>query len=819
MSIKLKDTITDSIDKLDGQHSSYFAHTIKVGTSTTEYNSTNSIITLPAYPTIPTIPTTLPNPKSLSWSGAASGSYDGSTTASFTIPTVPTSLKNPNSLKINLNGNTITYDGSSEKTITINTNAGNYLPLSGGTITGSNDTPLYISGASTGSYVSYWYDTTYFGSIGVLSNRQPYFYSDKGYKIWHEGNFNPSNYLSLSGGDIDGNLSAKQYSVTQNLLSGVSSYTSSNPYTFTGTNTDSYKYITSWTCSLDEGSSYLVMCNSNYNWCGHDKQGFTGYVSFWLRHSDNSTHILCSTHQNSTKGCWGIVAPKTGVYHVRLNTYKSGDTPQFYDIKIYKVPVPETTNTVGWATGAEKLTIPRTIWGQSFDGTENIDGILTINAIPQSLCINHTSATTGWNDFIKCLNPYLTTTNHTAHLTFGYKYTAKNVGYIGFKYAGDGSTNNIITLGLHSVDNILNINGSGNVGIGTMEPESKFHVLGNSKLDGQNYITSFSPNYLDSWSDGTNSHPWYGYDHRYGNTGIFSTTISDYYGMYFRTAYATLCMTQDGNVGIGTNSPTQKLHVNGTIQTGSILFTGTIGSNTGTYVVGSGTDGLFIAANESGKKVFLESTNQTAPYFRNSAGDHTIYHSGNLTNVVRMGSYNEFTTGISLGDISKSGTYKWNDIRYASLKLVNWNNCISFIIGGTNNNRQAIIQAGHASESYSEHLSTLYLNKFGGEVYIGTNVALHSGNWSSYISTGGGSSFNGVWEGTLMVNGSNSRGSYPSVRWHIPNVNWAQFIMNGSGELELRGGASQDAGYATLRTGWCCCTGLQINGESITFTT
>jgi hypothetical protein len=43
--------------------------------------------------------------------------------------------------------------------------------------------------------------------------------------------------------------------------------------------------------------------------------------------------------------------------------------------------------------------------------------------------------------------------------------------------------------------------------------------------------------------------------------------------------------------------------------------------------------------------------------------------------------------------------------------------------------------------------------------------------------------------------------------------------MNGSGEMELRGGAAQDAAYVTLRTGWCCCTGLQINGEAITFTT
>lgn len=40
----------------------------------------------------------------------------------------------------------------------------------------------------------------------------------------------------------------------------------------------------------------------------------------------------------------------------------------------------------------------------------------------------------------------------------------------------------------------------------------------------------------DTWSDGTNSHPWYGFDHRYPNTGAYSTTITDYFGMTIKTA-------------------------------------------------------------------------------------------------------------------------------------------------------------------------------------------------------------------------------------------------------------------------------------------
>lgn len=50
---------------------------------------------------------------------------------------------------------------------------------------------------------------------------------------------------------------------------------------------------------------------------------------------------------------------------------------------------------------------------------------------------------------------------------------------------------------------------------------------------------NWSPNWNDTWSDGTNSHPWYGFDHRYANTGAYSTTISDYFGMTIKT-YNTL---------------------------------------------------------------------------------------------------------------------------------------------------------------------------------------------------------------------------------------------------------------------------------------
>lgn len=47
---------------------------------------------------------------------------------------------------------------------------------------------------------------------------------------------------------------------------------------------------------------------------------------------------------------------------------------------------------------------------------------------------------------------------------------------------------------------------------------------------------NWSSNWNDVWSDGTNKHPWYGFDHRYPNTGAYSTTITDFFGMTIKTA-------------------------------------------------------------------------------------------------------------------------------------------------------------------------------------------------------------------------------------------------------------------------------------------
>lgn len=74
------------------------------------------------YTEISNTPTSLPNPSALSWSGYNTGSYDGSAPTSFVIPSKVSQLTNDNK-----------YTTETE----VNNKLANYLPKSGGTISGS----------------------------------------------------------------------------------------------------------------------------------------------------------------------------------------------------------------------------------------------------------------------------------------------------------------------------------------------------------------------------------------------------------------------------------------------------------------------------------------------------------------------------------------------------------------------------------------------------------------------------------------------------------------------------------------------------------
>lgn len=103
-------------------------------------------------------------------------------------------------------------------------------------------------------------------------------------------------------------------------------------------------------------------------------------------------------------------------------------------------------------------------------------------------------------------------------------------------------------------------------------------------------------------------------------------------------------------------------------------------------------------------------------------------------------SYFSMNSGISLSSIvaTADSTYLWNKSSNAFV-FTNSNNAISLVVGGTSNDRNAMIQVGHSASSYGQHTGNLYLNKLGGKVYYGTSeVSVVGHTHSQYLPLAGG---------------------------------------------------------------------------------
>lgn len=98
-------------------------------------------------------------------------------------------------------------------------------------------------------------------------------------------------------------------------------------------------------------------------------------------------------------------------------------------------------------------------------------------------------------------------------------------------YSGTSTGTSLSQKGANSLYNALH-NGYAS-SAGNSDTVDGYHATSGRTFNGN---INWSNDWNDAWSDGTNKHPWYGFDHRYPHTGAYSTTITDYFGMTIKTA-------------------------------------------------------------------------------------------------------------------------------------------------------------------------------------------------------------------------------------------------------------------------------------------
>lgn len=365
-----------------------------------------------------------------------------------------------------------------------------YLRLSGGTLSSNSRSPLTLKSGSSENHSLLLFNrgSDYWGSIGFNAANSLIFKDTNGanYTIWHSGN-------DGSGSGLDADLlDGQEGSWYQNHVHSFDIVNISALYgAGASTNVNTLRY----------GMLY------NYGSADYWVNAPAGMSFGQILNLKNS-----NTYDLAGQLAWDINHGST-TDTTRYLWWRASDDGSFTEAKWHQIAF--TDSNVASAT---KLQTARTIWGQSFDGTQNIiGGFISDTTKDKYRCT--------YNIYYQAAEYYASnlSSGDQIGINFGKSYAAKQLAYIGYK---QGSTDNEsrLVLGLHSVDDVFNLTASGNVGIGTPNPNAKLHIVNNTntstglRLDGGWSGYGFLYNAINIFLNGE----------QYGGIGV--NTVSSAYG-------------------------------------------------------------------------------------------------------------------------------------------------------------------------------------------------------------------------------------------------------------------------------------------------